>query len=211
MDNNNIDNQPINTTVPVQPAPADPQVAQPAQQLPAQPVYQQQYPQPGQQVYQQQYQQPAQQVYQQPNPQMQPQYMVQPNPGDLKMSEYDMMSPAEKADRKKKANILCFISLGLHFIPEMISGVFSGVIENISDLSSNGSLSEAMTMVYAILFGGSYIASWVLMIMARVKYKESKFAKVLMWVYIGLLAVAILAVILVIAMCAYILKDCQGF
>jgi len=49
------------------------------------------------------------------------------------------------------------------------------------------------------------------MIMARVKYKESKFAKVLMWVYIGLLAVAILAVILVIAMCAYILKDCQGF
>lgn len=193
--------QPVATAP--QPAPAEPQFAQPAQQVPAQPVYQQQYQQPGQQVYQQQ--------YQQPNPQMQPQYMVQPNPGDLKMSEYDMMSPAEKADRKKKANILCFISLGLHFIPEMISGVFSGIIENISDLSSNGSLSEVLTTVYAILFGGTYIASWVLMIMARVKYKESKFAKVLMWVYIGLLAVAILAVILVIAMCAYILKDCQGF
>jgi hypothetical protein len=49
------------------------------------------------------------------------------------------------------------------------------------------------------------------MIIARVKYKESKFAKVLMWVYIGILAAGILAVVLIIAMCAYMLKDCQGF
>ena len=49
------------------------------------------------------------------------------------------------------------------------------------------------------------------MIIARVKYKESKFAKVLMWVYIGILAASVIAIILVIAMCAYMLKDCQGF
>ena len=45
----------------------------------------------------------------------------------------------------------------------------------------------------------------------ELKYKESKFAKILMWVYIGLLAAGVITLVIIIAMCAYMLKDCQGF
>ena len=188
MDNNNN----INTDQTIQP---QVQPVTQAQPTPAQPSYQQPV-----------YQQP---VYQQ---QMQPQYMVQqPYQADKKITEYDLMTPAEQAARRKNATILCLISLGLHFIPETISGFLTSVLEKISEASSVSNVSEIGTILISLLFGGSYIASWVLMILARVKYKESKFAKVLMWVYIGILAAGILAFILVIATCAYILKDCHGF
>lgn len=119
-----------------------------------------------------------------------------------------MMAPDEKAARKKKANILCFISLGLHIVPGIISGIFTAIMESIS---KSGGSSDITSTIMASLFSGTYIASWVLMIIARVKYKESKFAKVLMWVYIGILALYVIAAIVVIATCAYILKDCHGF
>ena len=85
------------------------------------------------------------------------------------------------------------------------------MVQKISELSSAGDIGEGIAALISVLFGGSYIASWVFLIIARVKYKESKFAKILMWVYIGILAAMIIGIILVIAMCAYILKDCQGF
>ncbi len=121
-----------------------------------------------------------------------------------------MMSPEERSARKKQANILCFISLGLHFLPELLSGVLGAILDSIRDASEIANSSEAFTSVLSLILGGTYIASWVLMIIARVKYKESVFAKVLMWIYIGILALSILAVILIIAMCAYLVKDCQG-
>ena len=196
MDNNNN----INTDQTIQPQvqPADQPVAQPAAQpVPAQPVYQQPYQQPV-----------TQPVYQQ----MQPLYMnQQPYPSDKKITEYDLMTPVEKAARRKSATILCIISLALQFIPETISGFLTSVLDKVAETSSVSNISEIGSILISVLFGGSYIASWVLMIMARVKYKESKFAKVLMWVYIGILAAGILAVILIIATCAYIVKDCQGF
>lgn len=135
----------------------------------------------------------------------------QPYPADKKITEYDLMTPAEQAARRKSATILCIISLGLQFIPETISGLLTSVLDKVAETSSVSNFSEIGSILISVLFGGSYIASWVLMIMARVKYKESKFAKVLMWVYIGILAAGILAFILVIATCAYILKDCHGF
>ena len=85
------------------------------------------------------------------------------------------------------------------------------MVQKISELSSAGDIGEGIAALISVLFGGSYIASWVFLIIARVKYKESKFAKILMWVYIGILAAGIIGIILLIAMCAYILKDCQGF
>lgn len=193
MDNNN--NQPLVQPVqqPQMP-PVDPQMGQPAYQQPVQ--------QPG-------YQQPAyEQYYQQPY-QPQPQY-VQGNKATLGIQQADLYTPAEQSERRKKANILCIISLVCQFAPEIISGVFSGILQSVDDFASNSSL-EPLTYVSSMIVGGTYIASWVLMIIARVKYKESKFAKVLMWVYIGILAASIIAIILVVAMCAYLLKDCRGF
>ena len=197
MDNNN--NQPL--VQPVQQPqipPVDPQMGQPVYQQPVQ-----------QQVQQPVYQQPAyEQYYQQPY-QPQPQY-VQGNNATLGINQTDLYTPAEQSERRKKATILCIISLVCQFAPEIISGVFSGVLNSLDELTSNSSL-EPITYAFSLLTGGTYIASWVLMIIARVKYKESKFAKVLMWVYIGILAASVIAIILVIAMCAYMLKDCQGF
>ena len=192
MDNNN--NQPLVQPVqqPQMP-PYDPQMGQPMQQ----PVYQQPVQQPANEQY---YQQPYQ---------PQPQY-VQGNKATLGINQTDLYTPAEQSERRKKATILCIISLVCQFAPELITGVFSGILESVDELASNSSL-EPLTYVFSLLTGGTYIASWVLMIIARVKYKESKFAKVLMWVYIGILAASVIAIILVIAMCAYMLKDCQGF
>ncbi|MBR3342222.1 MAG: hypothetical protein IKG30_11460 [Clostridiales bacterium] len=201
--------QPVETQ-PVQPQP-QPVVAQPEMQ---QPQFQQQYQQQYQQPYQQ-YQQPYQQPYPQPYPQQYQQvqqgYMDPQYAANQKLTATDLMTPEELSDRRKKATIFCIISLALHFIPGFISGTLTSIVENITETSSNFNSAEPVSLLISILFGGSYIASWVLMIIARVKYKESKFAKVLMWVYIGILAAGILAVVLIIAMCAYMLKDCQGF
>jgi hypothetical protein len=218
MDNNN--NQPL--VQPVQQPqipPVDPQMGQPVQQPQIPPVD----PQMGQPVQQPVYQQPVQQpVYQplQPDPN-QPAYMYQPpyqpqtqyvqgNNATLGIQQADLYTPAEQSERRKKANILCIISLVCQFAPEVLAGIFSGIVESIDDLSSNSSL-EPLTYLSSTIVFATYVASWVLMIIARVKYKESKFAKVLMWVYIGILAASVIALILVIAMCAYMLKDCQGF
>ena len=191
MDNNNYQ--------PVQPQ-YQPQPQQPQQ--PVQPVYQQQ-PVYGQQPqYQQQYQQP---VYQQ----MPGQYMAQPYVDPLLMPA-DEMSPEERASRRKKGNLLCFISIGLQILPYITSGILSGIMESLNELAGSNSGLSAISYILSLATGGSYIASWVMMIIARVKYRENKFAKVLMWVYIGLTVAYIAAAILLIVMCWYLVKDCPG-
>ena len=170
---------------------------------PVQPQYQPQPVQP-QAPYQQSYQQ---QPYQQPVQYSAPQYV------DPLMVPADEMTQEEKRARRKAATILCIISLALHVLPSIISGVLTGISESLSSLDSLdvNSVGSIMGSLYSFAFGGSYIASWVLLIIARVKYKESKFAKILMWVYIGLLAAGIIGIIILFLMCAYMLKDCQGF
>ena len=192
MDNNNYQPQP------------QPQYQPQPQQQPAQPVYQQpvyQHP-----AYQQQ---PA---YQQPYPQYQQvpgQYAAQPYVDPLLMPA-DEMSPEEKASRRKKGNLLCFISIGLQVLPYITSGILSGISEAFSSVSGNNSATTVLSSILSIATGGSYIGSWVLMIIARVKYKENKFAKVLMWVYIGLTIAYVVAIVLLIVMCWYLVKDCPG-
>ena len=197
MENNN--NQPLVQPVqqPQMP-PYDPQMGQPVQQPIQQPVYQQPQPDPQQPAY----------MYQPPY-QPQPQY-VHGNKATLGIQPADMYTPEEQSQRRKKATILCIISLVCQFAPEVFGGIFSGIVEGIGKMSNSSAL-EPLTYVSSMLVGGTYIASWVLMIIARVKYKESKFAKVLMWVYIGILAASIIAIVIIVAMCAYMLKDCQGF
>ncbi|MGN0352529.1 MAG: hypothetical protein ACI4ES_12845 [Roseburia sp.] len=58
------------------------------------------------------------------------------------------------------------------------------------------------------------IAALVLMIVARVKYPKNVFAKVLMWVYIAIAAVSIIAIAVFIIACGVAigscLASCQG-
>ena len=95
-------------------------------------------------------------------------------------------------------------------VPGILSGTISSFAETFEDA---GGMSSTTGTIIEFLLGGagvSYIASWVLMIIARVKYKNT-FSKVLMWIYIGLLAATVIGIILLVAMCAWMLKDCHGF
>ena len=95
-------------------------------------------------------------------------------------------------------------------LPEIISGVIGGISDILSEVQAGY---ESAAFLLQILLGGSgaaYIASWVLMLIARIKYKTT-FSKVLMWIYIGLLAVTVIGIILIVAMCAWLVKDCHGF
>lgn len=159
------------------------------------------------------YQEPAypQSVYQQPvqYQQVPPAYSMPPYQADPSM-QASVPTEEEKAN-KKKANILCIISLALMILPSIVSGALSGITNAFDDLS--GESYEALETFVSIALGGlgaSYIASWVLMLIARIKYKTT-FSKVLMWIYIGLLAAGLIGVILLVVMCAYIIQECNGF
>ena len=96
--------------------------------------------------------------------------------------------PSEEDE--KNANLLCVISLILYFG----SSVISGLLYSISSVTGS----------YLINIGGLCpLAGIVLMIIARVKYPKNKFAKVLMWLYIILTLLAIIAVILLFAACVH--------
>ena len=224
MDNNN-NYQPQYQPQPAPgPTPAPgPDQAQPTYQQPVQPTYQQpaqpQYqpqPAPSQPTYQQPaYQQTIQPVYQQP---VQPQYQQTYPPQYIKdplMASADEMDLELKKQRRKKANILCFISLGLYLAPKILSllySLISGMAGNISSLNGNEAVTAVgvIALIFLFLMAACNIGAWVTMIIARVKYKDSVFAKVLMWVYIGLLIAAVVATILVIAMCWAIIDSLQG-
>ena len=113
---------------------------------------------------------------------------------------------AQVPEPKSYEKLLCFLSLGLYVFGPTASGIPMYIVESMnlqSDVSSP---------IFSVLssFGGvTYIAAWVLMIIARVKYKKSVFAKVLMWVYIGLLVAAIIAVIILVATCINALNNCN--
>lgn len=111
-------------------------------------------------------------------------------------------------EKNKKGNILCFISLGLQIIPYILTGILGGITDSFNNLTSNDTSMTVLTEIMSAFVGGSYIASWVFMIIARVKYKNT-FSKVLMWVYIGIMALSIVAVVVVIAMCWFMCKDCN--
>ena len=216
MDNNN-NYQPQYQPQPA-PGPSQPQYQQPTYEQPSpyQPTYQ---PDPYQPAYQQPayqqtiqptYQQPVQPAYQQTYP---PQYV-----NDPLMASADEMDLELKRKRSKKARTLCFISLGLYLSPFLVSIILyliSALISGASSASysSMSSASTALGVAYIIcLFIDSAlrIGAWVTMIIARVKYKESVFAKVLMWVYIGLLIAAVVSTIILVAMCWAFIESLQG-
>ena len=176
----------------------------------AQPVYQ---PVQGDSLYQQPYQPDAQ--YQPPQYQQQyPQYAQYPVQPYMADGQYNYAVPSvdeEAANNRKKGNLLCFISLALYIAPYVLSSFLSGITSSISNLAGdNYGMAEVLTYLLTGATGGSYIASWVLVIIARIKYKCT-FSKVLLWIYIGMMIATIVLIIVIIAACSYMLKDCQGF
>ena len=108
---------------------------------------------------------------------------------------------------KHNANLLCIISLICMYGVPFITGLFTSLFTRNGDISSAGS---TLTSLFTSLSGLSTIAAWVLMIIVRVKYRNSTFGKVLMIVYIVMLALVIIGFIILMASCISCLRSCPG-
>lgn len=107
--------------------------------------------------------------------------------------------------RKKNASTLCAISLILMYGFPIIMGVIAGVVGTL-----NSSVLDIMYNVIGSFSSLSSIAAIVLMIVARVKYPESKFAKVLMIVYIVQAAIFIILGIIFFFACTALFASCAS-
>lgn len=105
-----------------------------------------------------------------------------------------------KYARKKTANKLCTISAILHVI-----GILSFAAALYLSVNHK-EFYEMLKFPIALVPYCTYIGSWVLMIIARARFRESRFAKILMFVYIGLVALLIISII---AFFGYIWYSCN--
>ena len=95
----------------------------------------------------------------------------------------------------KKANQLCIISLLLYFVAPLVLGIVGILLDILLK-------SEILTTGFTGLGSVARIAAFVIVIVARVKYPTSKFAKILLWVYIGFIIATFL--LLIIALIVFI-------
>ena len=129
--------------------------------------------------------------------------------------EMQMQFQKQKED-DKKANMLCIASIlctifGYIAIPMFTdlnslywrNSIAPSFIENIF-----GTLADRISTVLAGLGGVSHLAGFILMIIARVKYPRNTFAKVLMWIYIIGIILSVLLVVVLVASCFVLLKQC---
>ena len=115
----------------------------------------------------------------------------------------DDLSPEDR----KKANILCIISLVLMFV---FSTLMSVVIMAINNSSNSSEIGTVITGICGFLSTGSEIAAIAIMIYVRVRYKNSIFGKVLMWLYIVIGILILIGAILLIWICLYEFEKCAN-
>lgn len=122
----------------------------------------------------------------------------------------------EDEEEKRAGNRLAaigFILLGLSFLlPTIMGGVMYGLTSTIDEGGSEPTVS-ALLMVMEFLCSGAGLASFIIMIVMRVRYPKNTAGKVLMWFFIiGAILLAIATVLLIIACasCLNELKNCPG-
>lgn len=107
-----------------------------------------------------------------------------------------------------KANVLCTISLLLYFSGPVIALMLYLIIATAS------SSTDVLDVLYGVLSGTLAISSvtglaaYVLMIVARVKYPKSIYAKVIMWIYIVFFILGIIAFAALIIYCGWYTGNC---
>ena len=113
------------------------------------------------------------------------------------------MPQVDYAARKKKADLLCYISLGLYaasIVSAIVTYVYSAFVNY-----------ETQNIIFKILSAFSSVtfeAAWVLVIVARAKFRENRFAKILLWVYIAMAITVAVILIAIIAYCVYTCSTC---
>lgn len=106
---------------------------------------------------------------------------------------------------KRTCNIVCVTSLVLLLVP-IVFGIGGSVISSLLSTGNNvlSNLSGSLSMV----LGASPITGLILMIIARVKFPQSKFAKVVMWIYIVIAILVVIATTIFIIIMAIFCSEC---
>ena len=125
------------------------------------------------------------------------------NPG-MNMGDPSRMDAARgdgsSGESKKRADMLCIISLGMMFLSALMPFLLGFV-----DTDSG---SKVLTNIIVDALGFLSLVSIAIMIFVRIKYPKNTFGKLLMWIYIVLVALSVLVLIAIIATCYYIISTC---
>lgn len=113
-------------------------------------------------------------------------------------------------DESKMALRYVLISLALRYVPIVASGLIGSVMYMVSGGKNNGIASDPLGAILPLLIGPGYIASWVIAIIARSKFKKAKSPKVLLIVYIVELILGLISVALMVFMFVTILESCRN-
>lgn len=108
----------------------------------------------------------------------------------------------ETEEERKEGNKLGIISLCLYFGAPVVSFILSLIVGFIAGVTKTTTYSiSPLTTLIGSLSGIAGLAAYVVMIVGRIKYPKNTLCKVVMWIYIVLLILCILAFILLIAFC----------
>lgn len=113
-------------------------------------------------------------------------------------------------DESKMALRYVLISLAVRYVPVVASGLIGSVMYTVSGGNNSDIVSNPLGAIAPLLIGPGYIASWVLAIIARTKYKKAKSPKVLLIVYIIELILGLVAIAFVVFMFVTILESCRN-
>ena len=127
------------------------------------------------------------------------------------MMYHDMNDP----DDERKANVFCIASLICVFLPRVLQFLgyllFGTLLQQVGRESVLYDRISGALSAFGIL---SLIAGIVLVIYVRVKYPKNIFGKVLMWIYIVLAVLILIAFIVMLVACtlacSYLIETCQG-
>ncbi len=116
---------------------------------------------------------------------------------------------------ERKANVFCIASLICVFLPRVLQFLgyllFGTLLQQVGRESVLYDRISGALSAFGIL---SLIAGIVLVIYVRVKYPKNIFGKVLMWIYIVLAVLILIAFIVMLVACtlacSYLIETCQG-
>ena len=116
---------------------------------------------------------------------------------------------------ERKANIFCIASLICVFLPRVLQFLgyllFGTLLQQVGRESVLYDRISGALSAFGILF---LIAGIVLVSYVRVKYPKNIFGKVLMWIYIVLAVLILIAFIVMLVACtlacSYLIETCQG-
>lgn len=106
---------------------------------------------------------------------------------------------------KKSANILCIISVLCFFAVPSVLAALMELIHNI-----NYDIYDVFDHIASSVSVASFIVAMTLMILVRVKYPNSVFGKVLMWLYIAVIVLAVIGFFFLLAFIYILCSGCRG-